>query len=478
MEKTAFPDAFLWGGAIAANQAEGAWNEDGKGPSIADVVQGGFAEGHYHSAVQPGTYYASHEAVDFYHHFEEDIAEFAAMGFKCFRTSIAWSRIFPNGDETEPNEAGLAFYDRLFDCLISHGIEPVVTLSHYETPLHLVNAYGGWLDRRLIGFFERYCQTVFTRYADKVKIWMGFNEMNNAHTMPYAAAALRLVKGLAPDEVARRIYQASHHMFVASAIAARLCHEIVPGGRIGAMLSLSGIYPASCHPEDVFTAMQMRRRSLFYGDVLLRGAYPGFARRIFADHDIELKMEEGDLDLIAGYPCDYLAFSYYRTTTFKAGTPIVGHTGGLLGIENPYLEKTEWGWQIDPLGFRYVCNELWDRYNKPLFVVENGLGGEDDIAVDGSINDTARIDYLEKHVRMLSEAIADGCDIMGYTWWGPIDIVSAGTGEMRKRYGFIHVDRDNQGNGTMKRRRKASFYRYRDIIASNGATTHTNQVSK
>jgi len=463
-----FPDDFLWGGAVAANQAEGAWNEDGKGVAVSDVVRGGFIAGTADATVDPAKRYPSHEAIDFYHRFREDVALFAEMGFKCFRTSIAWSRIFPNGDDAEPNEAGLAFYDALFDELRARGIEPVVTLSHYETPLRLVDDHGGWANRDLIGLFERYARVVLTRYGSKVRWWMAFNEINNAHIMPLAAAALRISKDTSPAERARLIYQASHNMFVASALAAKACRELVPGGRMGAMLSLSGVYPATCAPEDVFAAMQLRRRSLFFSDVLLRGAYPGYARRVFDEFDAAPDMRPGDLDLIAAHTCDYLGFSYYRTTTFKAGLPIVGHTGGLLGLDNPYLEKTEWGWQIDPQGFRYVCDELWDRYQKPLFVVENGLGGHDEIGRDGTVDDQPRIDYLNRHVRALAEAIGDGCEIIGYTWWGPIDIVSAGTGEMRKRYGFIHVDKDNEGRGTLKRTRKASFHHYRDLIRSNG----------
>ncbi|WP_280952320.1 glycoside hydrolase family 1 protein [Pleomorphomonas carboxyditropha] len=464
-----FPAGFLWGGAIAANQAEGAWSEDGKGPAIPDVVRGGFAAGTADPEIVSERYYPSHEAVGFYHRFREDLDLFAEMGFKCFRTSIAWSRIFPNGDDAEPNPQGLAFYDALIDELLARGIEPVITLSHYETPLHLLRAYGGWSNRSLVGFFERYARLAFERWGGKVRWWMAFNEINNAHTMPLAAAALELPADMAPAERARRIYQAAHNMFVASALAAKALREIAPAARMGAMLSLSGVYPKTCAPDDVLATMQLRRRSLFFSDVLLRGAYPGYARRIFDEFGVRLDIADGDLGLIAANTCDYLGFSYYRTTAFRAGLPIIGHTGGVLGVENPYLPKTEWGWQTDPTGFRYVCNELWDRYQKPLFVVENGLGTADAPGPDGAIDDQYRIAYLEAHLKELAEAIADGCDVVGYTWWGPIDIVSAGTGEMKKRYGFIHVDKDNDGRGTLKRTRKASFHRYKEIIATNGA---------
>jgi len=461
-----FPDNFLWGGAIAANQAEGAWNEDGKGVALSDVIRNGIGPGGVvDDRVYPDRYYASHEAIDFYHRYKEDIALFAEMGFKCFRTSIHWSRIFPKGDETQPNEKGLQFYDDLFDELLKHGMQPVITLSHYETPLHLIDQYGGWKDRRMIDFWERYCRTVFTRYKDKVKYWMTFNEINNIHTITFAAGGFRISS---EETKLHEIYQAAHHIFVANAIANRLCHEIIPDALIGCMLSLSGVYPNTCHPDDVFAAMELRRRSLFFADVMLRGYYPGYVDRIWKEHGITVTMESGDLERMQEHTSDYLGFSYYRTTTFKAGMPILGHTGGILGVDNPYLQKTAWGWAIDPKGLRFVCNELYDRYQKPLFIVENGYGGHDEIDADGQIRDDARIDYLKKHLVEVAEAIADGVDMMGYTWWGPIDIVSAGTGEMRKRYGFIYVDKDNEGHGSLERRKKKSFDVYREIIGTNG----------
>ncbi|ACT05629.1 glycoside hydrolase family 1 [Dickeya chrysanthemi Ech1591] len=459
-----FPQGFLWGGAIAANQAEGAWNEGGKGPSIADVVRGGIVAGKPDAAVDPTQYYPSHEAIDFYHRYQEDIALFAEMGFKCFRTSIAWSRIFPQGDEAQPNEAGLRFYEQLFDELLKYGIQPVVTLSHYETPLALYQRYGGWQDRRLVDFFIRYCDTVFHRYRHKVKYWMTFNELNNMNRIPFATGAIQP----AAEDRLQAIYQASHHMFVANARANRLCHQIIPEARIGCMLSLSTVYPHSCRPEDVFETMQMRRRSLFYADVMMRGHYPAYSQRMWREHGIQLTMEADDLTLLAAHPSDYLGFSYYRSATYQAGMPVLADTGGVIGKENPYLQSTDWGWPIDAKGLRLVCNELADRYEKPLFIVENGFGGVDTPDADGAINDDDRIRYGQQHLHEVAEALADGCDIMGYTWWGPIDIVSAGTGEMKKRYGFIYVDKDNDGHGTLARRRKKSFDWYRQVIAGNG----------
>jgi 6-phospho-beta-glucosidase len=457
-----FPKDFLWGGAIAANQAEGAWNVDGKGPSISDVVRGGIASGKHDAVIDPSKYYASHEAVDFYHHYKEDVALFAEMGFKCFRTSIAWTRIFPRGDEATPNEAGLKFYDDLFDELLKYGIKPVITLSHYETPLALYQEYGGWKNRKLVDFFTRYCEVVFKRYREKVKYWMTFNELNNMNRMPFATGAVD------PSSTPQELYQANHHQFVANALANKLCHEIIPEAKIGCMLSLSTVYPATCNPEDIFSTMQLRRRSLFYSDVMMLGVYPAWTPRLFREQNIELAIEEGDLALIADYPSDYLGFSYYRSVLHQAGGEFRVDTGGTVGQDNPYLEKTAWGWPIDAKGFRIVCNELADRYRKPLFIVENGYGGVDEPDENGVINDTARIDYGRQHIHEMAEAVADGCDIMGYTWWGPIDIVSAGTGEMKKRYGFIYVDKDNDGKGSLKRSKKRSFDWYKQVIASNG----------
>lgn len=462
-----FTENFLWGGAIAANQAEGAWNKEGKGLSLVDVATNGI--GIFSSIddfVDPEKYYPSHEAIDFYHRYEEDLDLMKELGLKCFRTSIAWTRIFPTGEEEIPNESGLAFYDKLFDAMNERGITPVVTISHYETPLNLINKYNGWESKEMIPLFEKYCKVIFVRYKDKVKYWLTFNEMNTIHRIPYASGAIRL-RGDVSEEL-NIIYQASHNMFVANALANKLCKEIIPDAKIGVMLALSGVYPYTCKPEDVFGSYQLRRRSLLYADVMIKGRYPSYFDRIIDENDLNLKINEDELELIAEYPSGLLAFSYYRTNTYEDGMPIIGDTGGIGTRGNPYLPQTEWGWEIDPLGLRYVCNELTDRYDVPLFIVENGLGGVDEISEDGKIHDSARIDYLNQHLLQLSEAIKDGCDIIGYTWWGPIDIVSAGTGEMKKRYGFVYVDKDNEGNGTLERSKKDSFYWYKKIIETNG----------
>lgn len=462
-----FQKNFLWGGAIAANQAEGAYREDGKGVSIADILPVGNKRFEKVSfKIDDDKYYPSHEAIDFYHTFKDDIKELSELGMKCFRTSIAWSRIFPHGDENMPNEKGLKFYDELFDELLKYGMEPVVTISHFETPLYLVEKYGGWKNRKLIGFYENYCRVIFNRYKNKVKYWMTFNEINHSHTLPLIAAGIKV-----SDEDINKlqdIYSASHNMLVASAKAVIIGHEMNNQFNIGCMLSLSPIYPATCRPEDVFESYELRRRSLFYSDIQMRGEYPSYFNRIAEENNINIEISNEDKEILKKGVCDYLGFSYYRSSLHEAGMKILGNTGGLLGKKNPYLKESKWGWPIDPLGLRYVCNELTDRYNKPLFIVENGLGCEDFISEDGKIHDKERMEYLKEHVIMMKEAIKDGTDLIGYTWWGPIDIVSAGTGEMKKRYGFVHVDKNNDGTGSMKRIRKDSYDYYKQIIESNG----------
>ncbi|MBS5883990.1 MAG: family 1 glycosylhydrolase [Clostridium sp.] len=461
-----FPKNFLWGGAIAANQAEGAYNEDGKGLSVADILPVGADRfKNVELEINENKYYPSHEAIDFYHTYKEDIRELSELGMKCFRTSIAWSRIFPNGDDKEPNEKGLEFYDNLFDELLKNGMEPVITISHFETPLNLITKYGGWKNRKLIDFYVNYCTVIFNRYKNKVKYWMTFNEINHAHTLPLIAAAIVVKED---GNKLQDIYQASHNMLVASAKAVIMGHEINKDFKIGCMLSLSPIYPASCKPEDVFESYELRRRSLFYSDIQMLGEYPSYFKRIAKENNINIEMEDEDIEILKKGACDYLGFSYYRSSLHEAGMKILGNTGGLLGKKNPYLSETKWGWPIDPLGLRYVCNELTDRYHKPLFIVENGLGAIDEVTEDGKIHDEERMEYLKKHVIMMNEAIEDGADIIGYTWWGPIDIVSAGTGEMKKRYGFVYVDKDNNGNGTLKRIKKDSYNYYKQIIATNG----------
>lgn len=474
MSNFVFPKGFLWGGAIAANQAEGAYLENGKGLTTVDLLPTGekrweVMTGNINS-FKPieGEFYPSHEAIDFYHHFKEDIGLFAEMGFKALRVSVAWARIFPNGDDEKPNEAGLQFYDDLFDELLKHGIEPVVTIAHFDVPVHLVETYGSWRNRKLVQFFETYAKTIFNRYKDKVKYWMTFNEINMLLHLPFVGAGLVFKTGENKEQIQ---YQAAHHQLVASALAVKACHEIIPNAKIGCMLAAGATYPYTCNPEDVNKAMEDDRESFFFIDVQSRGKYPGYAKRFFKDHNLTILMEKDDEELLKNYTVDYIGFSYYSSRVTSADPEeLINMTGGnLFGtIENPYLEKSEWGWTIDPKGFRITANQLYDRYQKPLFVVENGLGAVDDVTPEGEVNDDYRIEYLKKHIAEMAEAIQDGVEIIGYTSWGPIDIVSASTGEMKKRYGYIYVDKDNEGNGSFERMKKKSFYWYKKVIESNG----------
>ena len=461
--KSEFPQDFLWGGALAANQAEGAYREDGKGLTTSDMQP----EGILGPVVQrqPGDASIKDIAIDFYHRYPEDISLFAEMGFTCLRVSIAWARLFPQGDEQAPNEAGLAWYDKLFDELARHGIQPLVTLSHYEMPWGLVQNYGGWGNRQLITFFERYARTVFARYRSKVKLWLTFNEINMSLHAPLTGV------GLQGDVSQAEIYQAIHHQLVASALAVKACHELIPDARIGNMLLGGLLYPLTCKPDDVLAALQENQRWQFFGDVQCSGRYPGYIKRYFREQNITLCTEPADFEALS-HTVDFVSFSYYMSGCATADASQAAKLRGniLDMVPNPHLDSSEWGWQIDPVGLRTLLNLLWDRYQKPLFIVENGLGAQDKPDADGQIHDDYRIRYVNDHLVQVWEAINDGVEVMGYTYWGPIDLVSASKAEMTKRYGFIYVDRHQDGSGTLKRSRKKSFYWYRDVICSRGAT--------
>ena len=475
MSNYQFPEGFLWGGATAANQLEGAYLEGGKGMNLADVMPGGkvrlkvIGETGFDFKIDNEKFvYPNHDGIDFYHRYKEDIALFAEMGFKTYRMSIAWSRIFPKGNELEANEEGLAFYDRVFDELKKYDIEPVVTISHYEIPLYLITEYGGWRNREVIGFFERYATTLFNRYKNKVKYWLTFNEINGATHMPL------LGLGFSPETEETKLqdsFQGLHHQFVASALAVKAGHEIIPGSQIGCMLIYAPTYSYDCNPENVLHALQEERLFNNYcGDVQVRGAYPTFANRFFKENGINLEINEGDLEIIKEGTVDFISFSYYMSRTDKKiKTPEEIGQGNLIGgVKNPFLSASDWGWEIDPTGLRIALNQLYDRYQVPLFIVENGLGAYDKVEEDGSINDDYRIDYLRSHIDAMGEAIEDGVELMGYTPWGCIDLVSASTGEMSKRYGFIYVDKHDDGSGTFDRSKKKSFFWYKNVIATNG----------
>ena len=459
-----FPEGFFWGGATAANQFEGGWDADGKGPSVIDQLtcSRDFAE--RFSGV--GDYHPSHIGIDFYNRYKEDIALFAEMGFRMFRMSIAWTRIFPNGDELEPNEAGLAFYDDVFDELAKYGIEPLVTISHFEMPQYLVDHYGGWKNRKLIGFFERYATTLFERYQGKVNYWLTFNEINMATFLPQISIGSKAEAGENQEEV---MYQALHHQFVASALATKAARAIDPDNRIGCMIAYAPVYPLSAKPEDVWSAQRKEEEKLFFSDVHARGDYPPSKLAYFATKGINVTFEQGDEEILAAHTVDFISFSYYASSAASfAQSGVPGEGNALMGEKNPYLAESEWGWQVDPLGLRVALNTFHSRYQLPLMVVENGLGAVDEI-VDGKIHDDYRISYLRDHVKAMRDAIVlDGVDLVAYTSWGCIDLVSAGTGEMAKRYGYIYVDRNNDGSGSLDRLKKDSFYWYQKAIASNG----------
>ena len=471
-----FHKDFLWGGACAANQFEGAWDTDGKGPSVSDMCTNGShtTPKWLTTTIHPDRLYPSHEAIDFYHHYEEDIALFAEMGFKTFRTSINWTRIFPTGMESEPNEVGLAFYDRVFDCYKKYGIEPLVTISHYELPYALVEKCNGWEGREVIGYFEKYCHAIFERYKDKVKYWLTFNEIN-AGTMPMGSVlSLGTVKGYegpisqVKDNPQVR-FQALHHQFVASARVVKYAHEHYPQFKMGDMNLFATSYPLTCDPNDVIACQkEMQMTTWFCSDVQVRGEYPYYAKRYFEEKGITIKTEPGDLEVLREGTVDFYTFSYYSSScvTTHEGEQSEGNL--VDGIQNPYLKASDWGWQIDPVGLRWSLNEIYARYGIPMMVVENGLGAYDEKDPDGKIHDSYRIDYLRQHIQQMREAVKDGVDLMGYTPWGCIDLVSASTGEMAKRYGFIYVNKFDDGTGDLSREKKDSFYWYKKVIASNG----------
>jgi len=475
MKQHKLPSDFLWGGAVAAHQVEGGWDQGGKGISIADVLAGGAhgVDRVITKGVVEGYRYPNHEAVEFYSHYKQDVALFAEMGFKCFRTSIAWSRIFPNGDELQPNEQGLQFYDDLFDELLKYNIEPVITLSHFEMPNHLVTEYGGWANRKVVDFFVRYSEVVLKRYQHKVKYWMTFNEINNQmdYKYPlfgYCCSGVIFNQHSNPEET---LYQVAHHQLVASAKVVKLGHEINPALQIGCMIAFVPLYPYSCNPDDMQLSVEAMHDRYFFGDVHMRGYYPSYTLRMWERKGFNIKMEPEDAQILREGCADYIGLSYYMSNAVQANSQASGNAVGGYhsSVPNPYVKASDWGWQIDPVGLRYSLNVLYERYQKPLFIVENGFGAIDKVNQDGSVDDDYRIAYLSSHIEQMKLAVyEDGVDLMGYTPWGCIDCVSFTTGEYKKRYGFIYVDKNDDGSGTQARSRKKSFAWYQEVIASNG----------
>ena len=475
-----FRDDFLWGGAVAAHQCEGAWQEGGKGISCTDVETAGDnvtgAPRRLTDGVLPGEDYPNHVGVDFYHHYKEDIALLAEMGFKAFRTSIAWTRIFPRGDEETPNEEGLKFYEELIDECRKYNIEPLITISHYEVPFNLTKKWNAWADRRMIDCYLNFCKAIFTRYKGKVKYWLTFNEINSATTPMGGFLSQGILNEIKTMNFMEQVdnpqnrFQGLHHQFVASALAVKMAHEIDPNYQVGCMQIMATSYGLTCDPHDQIVNQEKNHlMNWFCSDVQCRGAYPNYIKRYFKENNINIVMEEGDEDILKAGPVDFYTCSYYMSNCQTADKSKEAGSGNILGgVSNPYLKASDWGWQIDPIGLRYSLNEIWDRYQKPIFVVENGLGAYDKIDEDGKVRDDYRIDYLRSHIEQMHEAVLDGVDLRGYTPWGCIDLVSASTGEMAKRYGFIFVERYDDGTGDFSRRRKESFYWYQKVIKTNG----------
>ena len=472
-----FPKDFFWGGAIAANQAEGAYLEDGKGLCVADILKvqdSGDLKKKSNKEISTADiefalndkegYYPKRYGIDFYHTYKEDLKMLAETGMNSFRTSINWARIFPNGDDEEPNEAGLVFYDNLIDEMIKNGMEPLITLSHYEMPLHLATEYNGWYNRKTIDFFVKFCETCFRRYKDKVKYWIVVNQINLIKHESFNHLGIPEDK---VDNIVEAKYQGVHNEMVASAIATKIGHEINPDFQIGCMVYNGLAEPLTCKPEDVLANLQYNHMEYFFSDVLMRGVYPGYALRYFKENNIYLDIPEEDEKVLKENTADFFSMSYYYNMCTSAES-LAGGGNDYGTVKNPHIEESEWGWGINPLGLRTVLNYFWDRYQKPIMISENGYGTFDTVEENGEIHDDKRIEYLSKHVDAMKEAIKDGVDVIGYYPWGPIDIISCSSSEMEKRYGFIHVDLDNYGRGSGKRSRKDSFYWYKRVIDTNG----------
>lgn len=484
MKKSYFPKDFLWGGAVAASQVEGAWNVDGKGMSVADVARfkpdvditdyknqwhTSFEDIQKAKLTDDEEFYPKRHGIDFYHRYEEDIKLFSEIGFKTLRLSIAWTRIFPTGEEEEPNKKGLEYYRNVFETLRKYDIEPIVTLSHYEMPIHLVEKYNGWVDRKLVDYFDKFARVVINEYKDLVKYWLTFNEIDSVFRHPFTTVGVLTEKYETEKEAEEAIYQAVHHQFVASSLATKYLHEVREDGLMGAMLTKTTTYPETANPQDQLLAQSDNRMNMFYSDVQIRGKYPQFILNYWEENDFDIKFEEGDIEILKNHTVDYLSFSYYMSLVQSIHADQREKVAGNIstGVKNEYLDTSEWGWQIDPSGLEFSLIELYDRYEIPLIIVENGLG-QSDVLEDGKVHDQYRIEYFKKHFLAMNEAIKKGVDLIGYTSWAPIDLVSASTSQMSKRYGFIYVDLDDHNKGTLERYRKDSFYWYKEVIETNG----------
>lgn len=462
---------FLWGASTAANQCEGGFDKDGKGLSVTDIIaqrqDNGFRE--ETDGIVSGKLYPSHIAVDFYGNYKDDIKLFSGMGINSFRMSIAWTRIFPNGIEDKPNEKGLKFYDDVFDELIKYGIEPVVTISHYESPFYLAKQ-GGWLNKKMINYYLKYCEVIFNRYKNKVKYWITFNEVN-CLLVPFgimtAGGVFSKIDGEINTEKNR--FNALHNQLVASSKAMKLGREISDKFRFSCMIASMCNYPLTCSPDDMMLYLKDDQiKNMFCSDIIMRGKYPKYINRYLEENKIIIDISEDDIESLKNGVADFFSCSYYMTNCIGYDKDAKESEGNLVkGLKNPYLESSEWGWQIDPKGLQFFLNKIYDRYNKPIMIVENGLGARDKV-INGKIEDDYRIDYLREHIHNMQEAMKDGVDVIGYLPWSALDLIALSTGSIEKRYGFIYVDKDDSGNGTLKRIPKKSFYWYKKVIETNG----------
>ena len=466
---------FLWGGSIAAHQCEGAWNVDGKGIGIMDLVTSGSYEvpREICKDIEDGKRYPSHEGIDFYHRFKDDIALFGEMGFKALRISIDWSRIYPNGDDEEPNKKGIEYYQSVVDELLKNGIEPIVTLYHFEMPVNLVRKYGSWTNRKVIDFYLKYCKTMFEALKGKVKYWVTFNEMNHIDPQTEASDIFTyIIAGLKFSEMVEKkqtLATIGYNMTIAGVKAVELAHEIDPNNKVGCVFGLTPVYPINCNPVNVMNAFKEMDRDFYQIDAMCNGCFPKYKLKEYKDSDIQLEISNEDKESFYNGKLDFIGVNYYSTSVAHYEGDDDGEETLFGGVQNPYLEKSKWGWSIDPIGLRYLLNYVYRRYELPIIVSENGLGAMDKVEADGSINDDYRIDYLNQHLVQLKKAAEeDGVECFGYLMWGPIDLVSATTGEMKKRYGFIYVDKQDDGTGDYSRKKKKSFDWYKEVIESNG----------
>ena len=459
-----FPKNFLWGASTSAYQVEGAWNEDGKGLSVIDMLD------------HPEDTSDFKVASDHYHRYKEDVKLFSELGLKAYRFSIAWSRIIPNGIG-EVNQKGIEFYNNLIDELNKYNIEPIVTIYHFDLPYEL-EKNGGWNNRETIDAFVEYANVLFNHFGDKVKYWLTINEQN---TMILHPGAIGIPKGgKLPSK--KELYQQNHHMLLAQAKVMSLCHKKCKNAKIGPALNITTMYGETCNPNDAIAAHNWETlRGWSFLDLAVYGRYNRLFWSYLEDRELEPLILEGDMEIMKNGKPDFIAMNYYSTATIaqskgdnsdvspRAGDQqiMLGEPGVYRAAENPYVDKSKYGWVVDPVGLRMTLRKVSERYDLPILITENGYGDKDILEENDVINDDDRIDFIKKHLEQLKLAIADGVDILGYCPWSAIDVVSTHQG-YGKRYGFIYVNRDEFNLMDLRRIKKKSFYWYKNLIETNG----------